>query len=97
MDRICIVSRAALPDRCIVLRSSLILGPRTVGTCRKQSFVQFCDEKLATDTGADFFADEFRSCVAVADLLRAITWAISGGAYNAPGIYNAGMLHLSTL
>lgn len=39
-------------------RSSLICGPRTPGACRKQSFLQFCQERLRAGEPTDFFNDE---------------------------------------
>lgn len=82
--------QAALPSRSACLRSSLILGPPTPGRCKKQSFLQFCDERLASATPTDFFSDEWRSVVAVEDIVATLRWFIDGGAHRAPGIYNMG-------
>lgn len=79
---------SALPTRSVCLRSSLILGGRTGGSCRKQSFLQFCDERLAAEGGADFFSDEYRSAVYVGDVVRLLAWFVAGGVARAPGIYN---------
>jgi dTDP-4-dehydrorhamnose reductase len=57
-----------LPDRHLCLRSSLIIGGSTPGECRKQSFLQFCEERLAAGAQTDFFADEIRSVVHVDDV-----------------------------
>mmetsp|Transcript_30624 Transcript_30624/g.89659 ORF Transcript_30624/g.89659 Transcript_30624/m.89659 type:complete len:243 (-) Transcript_30624:268-996(-) len=78
------------PERSVCLRSSLILGPPTRGKCRKQSFVQFCDERLAADAPTDFFSDEWRAVVYVDDIVRTIAWFIDGGAASAPGVYCMG-------
>jgi dTDP-4-dehydrorhamnose reductase len=74
----------------VSLRSSLILGPTTSGACRKQSFVQFCDQQLASASRTEYFSDEFRSVVSVADIVRTIAWFLNGGARSAPGRYNMG-------
>jgi dTDP-4-dehydrorhamnose reductase len=50
----------ALPSRSVSLRSSLILGGRAPGCAAKQSFLQFCDERLATGEVTEFFLDEVR-------------------------------------
>ena len=50
---------AALPAA-VSLRSSLILGPRTPGRCRKQSFLQFCEERVLKQQTTDFISDEVR-------------------------------------
>ncbi len=81
---------AALPRRSVCLRSSLILGPPTRGRCRKQSFLQFCDERLRLDEPTDFFSDEFRSVVSVEDIVLILLWLIDGGVTAAPGVYNMG-------
>lgn len=64
--------RARLPDRHVSLRSSLIVGGSTPGECRKQSFFQFCEERLASGTPTDFFADEIRSVVHVDDVCATV-------------------------
>jgi dTDP-4-dehydrorhamnose reductase len=74
----------------VSLRSSLILGPSTSGTCRKQSFLQFCDQRLSAAERTEFFCDEFRDVVAVADVVNTIVWFMNGGARSAPGRYNMG-------
>jgi len=65
--------RARLPLRHISLRSSLIIGGTTPSTCRKQSFFQFCDERLGSGVATDFFSDEIRSVVLVDDVTATIT------------------------
>ena len=81
----------ALPTRSISLRSSLILGPPTPGRCRKQSFLQFCDEKLGAGEKVNFFGDEVRSVVFVADIVRLLSWLIKGGvAAGCVGVHNMG-------
>ena len=82
--------RAKLPSRSVCLRSSLILGPPTPGQCRKQSFLQFCDEKLAAGEPTDFFADEWRSVVAVEDVVAVLRFMIDGGVAESPGVFNMG-------
>lgn len=83
--------RAALPRRSVALRSSLILGPPTPGHCRKQSFVQFCDERLGRGEPTDFFSDEWRSVVAIDDIVAIVRWFVEeGGVARAPGVYNMG-------
>jgi dTDP-4-dehydrorhamnose reductase len=62
--------REARPDRSVCLRSSLIVGGRTPGRCRKQSFLQFCDERFASATPTEFFSDEVRSSLATARSYR---------------------------
>ena len=74
----------------VVLRSSLILGPPTPEKCRKQSFLQFCDGKFADGCAADFYVDEYRSVVHVADVVEVIRRFVHGGATTAPGVYNMG-------
>merc|ERR1740139_755973 len=78
--------QAALPSRSVSLRSSLILGPPTPGRCRKQSFLQFCDEKLGAGEKTNFFGDEVRSVVYVADIVRLLSWLVKG----CVGVYNMG-------
>ena len=81
---------AALPAS-MSLRSSLILGPRTPGRCRKQSFLQFCEDRARGALQTDFIADEFRSVVWVGDLVQIIRWAaLQGGAASHAGVYNMG-------
>ena len=81
---------AALPAS-MSLRSSLILGPRTPGRCRKQSFLQFCEERARGALQTDFIADEYRSVVWVGDLVQIIRWAaLQGGASSHAGVYNMG-------
>lgn len=81
---------AALPAS-MSLRSSLILGPRTPGRCRKQSFLQFCEDRARGALQTDFIADEYRSVVWVGDLVQIIRWAaLQGGASSHAGVYNMG-------
>ena len=83
--------QAALPSRHVSLRSSLILGPPTPGRCRKQSFLQFCDEKLGAGEATNFFGDEVRSVVFVGDIVRLLTWLLKGGiAAGCVGVHNMG-------
>ena len=83
--------QAALPSRSVILRSSLILGPPTPGRCRKQSFLQFCDEKLGAGEKTNFFGDEVRSVVFVADIVRLLSWLLKGGvAAGCVGVHNMG-------
>jgi dTDP-4-dehydrorhamnose reductase len=83
--------QAALPSRSVSLRSSLILGPPTPGRCRKQSFLQFCDEKLGAREKTNFFGDEARSVVFVADIVRLLSWLVKGGvAAGCVGVHNMG-------
>jgi dTDP-4-dehydrorhamnose reductase len=64
--------REYLPHRHLSLRSSLIVGGPTPGECRKQSFLQFCEERLAAGTVTEFFEDEIRSVVHVDDLCATV-------------------------
>ena len=83
--------QAALPSRSVSLRSSLILGPPCPGRCRKQSFLQFCDEKFGAGEKTNFFGDEVRSVVFVADIVRLLSWLVKGGvAAGCVGLYNMG-------
>ena len=82
---------AALPSRSVSLRSSLILGPTTPAACRKQSFLQFCDEKLGAGEKTNFFGDELRSVVFVGDVVRLLSWLAKGGvAAGCVGVHNMG-------
>lgn len=82
---------AALPSRSVSLRSSLILGPPTPGRCRKQSFLQFCDERMAKGEATDFFGDETRSVLYVGDIVKIITWLLKEGiAGGCVGVCNMG-------
>ena len=54
------------------------------------SFLQFCDERLASGTPTDFFDDEWRSVVAVEDIVAWLQWFIAGGVARAPGVYCMG-------
>lgn len=81
---------ASRPRRTVCLRSSLIVGEVTPFRCRKQTFLQFCREKLEAGTPADFFTDEIRSVVGVTDVIAHIRFFIKGGAVAKPGVYNMG-------
>ena len=83
--------QAVVPGRWVALRSSLILGPKTPGRCKKQSFLQFCEERLAAGTPTDFFSDEVRSVVWVGDIVEVIIALLRGGVTaEASGAYNMG-------
>jgi len=82
--------RTVAPSCSVCLRSSLIIGPKTPGRCSKQSFLQFCDERMANGTTTDIFSDEVRSAVYVMDVVRMIDWFVQGGARTHPGVYNMG-------
>jgi len=87
-----------LPQRFVVLRSSLIIGHNTPSECRKQSFLQFCDERLSAGIATEFFSDEIRSVVHVSDvcevvvrLVRRISMDSTGGVIGGiAGVYNMG-------
>lgn len=80
-----------VPGRSISLRMSLLLGPPAPKrSLKKNSFLQDCDRMLGSGKPHEFFVDEFRSVVAVPDVLRVLRWAIDGGATTAPGVYNMG-------
>lgn len=80
-----------LPTRSVALRMSLLLGPPAPRRSSKQnSFLQDCDRMLGSGRPHDFFSDEFRSVVAVDDVLAVLLWAVDGGACAAPGVYNMG-------
>ena len=53
-------------------------------------FTQFCDGKFADGSAAEFYVDEYRSVVHVADIVDVISWFVHGGATRAPGVYNMG-------
>jgi len=61
----------------IILRSSLILGGITpLGSCRKQSFLQFVQERLSSQTETGFFYNEYRNVVYVGDIVQIIHYFI---------------------
>mmetsp|Transcript_4212 Transcript_4212/g.6227 ORF Transcript_4212/g.6227 Transcript_4212/m.6227 type:complete len:353 (-) Transcript_4212:739-1797(-) len=82
--------------RCVVLRSSLILGPKTPEKCRKQSFVQFAHDALVDPNKkpTSIFTDEYRSVIFVNDVIRILLWfAFANNGNNVHtycGIYNMG-------
>jgi dTDP-4-dehydrorhamnose reductase len=83
--------QAKVPGRSVSLRMSLLLGPPAPKrSFKKNSFLQDCDRMLSSNKPHDFFSDEFRSVVAVDDVLHVLQWAIDGGAKVAPGVYNMG-------
>ena len=79
------------PNRSVALRMSLLLGPQAPKRSQKKnSFLQDCDRMLASGKPHDFFDDEYRSVVALDDVLAVLRWAIDGGALSSPGVYNMG-------
>jgi len=60
--------------RPIILRSSLILGGVTpLGTCRKQTFFQFVQDRLSNLQDTDFYTNEYRNVVFVDDIVKVIS------------------------
>lgn len=83
--------QAKVPGRSISLRMSLLLGPPAPKrSTKKNSFLQDCDRMVGSGKTHEFFMDEFRSVVAVPDVMHVLKWAINGGAKTAPGVYNMG-------
>jgi dTDP-4-dehydrorhamnose reductase len=60
----------------IILRSSLILGGVTPGTCRKQSFLQFVKDRLLNQQETDFYSNEYRNVVFVGDVVKIIEFFV---------------------
>jgi len=71
----------------IILRSSLVLGPKTpLGTCRKQSFLQFVQDivrsykqnqdKNHTQKKYDFYTNEYRNVIHVTDVIQIMRYFI---------------------
>jgi len=77
--------------RSIALRMSLLLGPPAPKRSKKMgSFLQDCDRMLSSGTAHSFFDNEYRSVVALDDVLHVLHWAVGGGAAASPGVYNMG-------
>jgi dTDP-4-dehydrorhamnose reductase len=61
----------------IILRSSLILGGVTpLGSCRKQSFLQFVHDRLTNQQDTDFYTNEYRNVVSVRDIIKVMSFFI---------------------
>ena len=82
----------------IILRSSNILGgPTPIGTCRKNSFLQFVRSAVENEDKQEvtFFEDEYRNAIFVGDVVHilecliqkqnATTKVVEGGIYNMGG------------
>jgi len=58
----------------VILRSSLILGGVTpLGSCRKQSFFQFVQDRLSNLQETDFYTNEYRNVVLVDDVVKVVS------------------------
>jgi len=82
------------PDtsKVIILRSSLMLGPKTPGECRKQSFLQFVQQRLMDGLSTDYFSDEIRCVILVQDVVKVIQYFTShmDNENVITGVYNLG-------
>lgn len=77
-------------SRVVILRSSLMLGPvAPLGACRKQSFLQFIQNRLSNGQATDFYSDEIRCVVHVSDVVRVINHSIFNKDHQS-GVYNLG-------
>lgn len=78
----------------IILRSSLMLGGKTPGECRKQSFLQFVHGRLVNGQSTDYFSDEIRCVVHVQDVVQVIQYFAFNFDNNdkgdISGVYNLG-------
>ncbi len=80
----------------IILRSSNILGgPTPIGTCRKNSFLQFVRSAVESpEQEVTFFEDEFRNAIFVGDVVHILECLIQQHAskeeHPEGGIYNMG-------
>jgi dTDP-4-dehydrorhamnose reductase len=76
------------PERAIVLRMSLLLGPAAPRrSLKKNSFLQDCARMLKSGQVHDFFSDEIRSVVYIEDVLHVLRWAVGS---SVSGVFNMG-------
>jgi dTDP-4-dehydrorhamnose reductase len=69
----------------VILRCSLVLGPDAPLGGAHRTFLQFVEDRLRGETLTDYYVDEYRSCVHVNDVVRAIVHFMDGEDADADG------------
>lgn len=76
-------------NKCVVLRSSIVLGPLAPFGNAHSTFLHFCETRNGQET--DFYTDECRTVVSVDDVVSVLLYFVTNGVReSSKGVFNMG-------